>query len=249
MWKLQVGTAVGSSVPWWSDSPAGRRVLGTLMAGCAQGEARLSAQLISAGGVDSQPVLVDPGQLEALPVGQRRAGQQVQRVTERRLLWCRADQQLPVDGHRMVNRLLVQPLRMGVGAAATGRTVEIGRPSRVAIVRKPAPPVLATDRVPDHHGAPVASARPIVHRPQDPLGPLRKRQEDHRGRLPLCRKPSLPHPHGGRGRFVLRQQPSRPLPSRHCRRPVPPHPPDAHQRHSRSAGHPRGPARAINWKG
>src|SRR5664279_4869844 len=49
---------------------------------------------------------------EAVAESHGRAGEQVQRMPERRLLRRRPDQQLPVDQDRMVDAAAVEPLRV-----------------------------------------------------------------------------------------------------------------------------------------
>lgn len=100
---------------------------------------------------------------EHLPVAQRDAGEQVQRVPEQRGLRRRADQQLPIDPRAVRNRALVEPPRVVLRRAAQPAAHRGVRPTqRGRDGPKPDPAALAASACPITS---VASARRALSAP------------------------------------------------------------------------------------
>ena len=96
---------------------------------------------------------------EQLPVAQRDAGEQVQRVPEQRGLRRRADEQLPIDPPAVRNRELVEPPRVVLRRAAQPAAHGGVRPAqRGGDGPEPRPGRLGGQRVPDHFGGIGASS-------------------------------------------------------------------------------------------
>src|SRR5664279_6132538 len=86
---------------------------------------RWGEQVSVAEGADQRPGWVVVA--EPLPVAQRRAGEQVQCVSEHAGLRRRADQQLAVDRGAALHGPLVEPLRMPLAVSYTHLTLPTKR--------------------------------------------------------------------------------------------------------------------------